>query len=107
MINPEDRLPINDPTFKSDNSIFTARQCMDGSFYFYDEDYSFVARAVLGDAIQEPAQIQAILPIAEALYKAGLECGQLQGRWHLAYQIKGLLGIPPDIEDRLTKLENP
>ena len=106
MINPEDFLPTLDPTFTSDNSTFTARMVASNIWQFYDEEGDPFINITFPDDTFGPAAIQTILPIAEQFFKAGEKCGRLQGKWHLAYQIKGLLGIPHDIQERLTDLEN-
>lgn len=93
-------------TIESNDSTFCAVLGPDGRCQFYDEEGDPLIEMTFSDAVPEPAAIQAILPIAEQFFKAGEKCGRLQGKWHLAYQIKGLLGIPHDIEDRLTDLEN-
>jgi hypothetical protein len=106
MTNPEDFLPTYDPTFKSDNSTFTARMVASNIWQFYDEEGDPLINITFADSTPEPSEIQALLPIAQQFFEAGEESGRLQGKWHLAYQIKGLLGIPYDIQERLTDLEN-
>jgi len=71
----DDDLP-NELTIESNDSSFYAVLWPDGHCFFYDEENNFILSVVLGHAIRDSADIQAILPIVERFYDAGYRSGR-------------------------------